>query len=453
MKAMYASMKETGFGANVDPDIFVPYLEKLFVKHVSEYQEVDSCELDSRELMREFTNGELEYAFKSMNSKGKSCNGYSPKELKELQEYAKIPLTDIFNDTLKTGEFPSFWLTAKVVFIHKEGNWKDPGNFRSINVQDACLKLFNKCMSNRLDVFLEKNSIPHKSQFAYRKGLGTLAPTLILHELARTVIKAKKGRKLYTYFVDFSKAFDGINRDKLRQKLLNAGAPLMFVNLVLHTFDNTVLRVGTNDAYVGNVKTNTGILQGSPLSSLLFNCFIADLAKEFQDFVPTLQEKRIPCISYADDIVLFAESPKEMKMMLKKLEDYCNQNDLKINTKKTKIMIFRAGGGYTRDDVFEINGNNIEIVNKFKYLGTFFTPRLSFSLQAEYLITKARSKIGLLFARTPIKEVSLDLALKLFQCYVTPILEFNMVIWTSDFKEALNGTINSIFTKFSYKFN
>ena len=98
--------------------------------------------------------------------------------------------------------------------------------------------------------------------------------------------------------------------------------------------------------------------------------------------------------------------------------------------------------------MFELNGNNLEIVNKFKYLGTFFTPQLSFSLQAEYLITKARSKIGLLFARTPIREVSLDLAIKLFQCYVTPVLEFNMVIWTSKFKEALNDTINSLFTKF-----
>ena len=46
---------------------------------------------------------------------------------------------------------------------------------------------------------------------------------------------------------------------------------------------------------------------------------------------------------YADDTVLMAESPEELRMLLDAFDDYCTIWKLKVNVDKTKIMIFSRG--------------------------------------------------------------------------------------------------------------
>ena len=101
--------------------------------------------------------------------------------------------------------------------------------------------------------------------------------------------------------------------------------------------------MSTTDANFDQIKTNIGILQGDALSALLFNCYLADLAPELEKekYGPMLQKEKIAILSYADDCVLLSESITELKEMLRRLEEYCETNVLIINTKKTKIMIFR----------------------------------------------------------------------------------------------------------------
>ena len=45
----------------------------------------------------------------------------------------------------------------------------------------------------------------------------------------------------------------------------------------------------------------------------------------------------------ADDTVLLTESPEDLHKYLDTLSEYCTYFDLKINTIKTKILIFREG--------------------------------------------------------------------------------------------------------------
>ena len=187
------------------------------------------------------------------------------------------------------------------------------------------------------------------------------------------------------------------------------------------------------------------MFQGCPLAAILFNCYLADLAPTFHGYGPSLQGQRIPCLGYADDLAIMAESIPELRKMLSKLEDYCNENKLNINTKKTKIIVFRRGP-LPKEAKFYINGNEIEIVNQFKYLGVVFTTQLKFYAHVEHLLIRAKAKVGMLFAKTPIKEVKLELVLKLFQCYVLPIFEYNLVVWSVDFRASLDKDINSIFS-------
>ena len=58
----------------------------------------------------------------------------------------------------------------------------------------------------------------------------------------------------------------------------------------------------------------------------------------------------------------------------------------------------------------------------------------------------------MIFARTPVKQVGLDLALQLFDCYVKPIFEYWAIVWTSEFRKSYDQKINESLLLFLKKY-
>ena len=81
---------------------------------------------------------------------------------------------------------------------------------------------------------------------------------------------------------------------------------------------------------------------------------------------------------YADDIILFANDKENLQLSLNILENYCNRWKLKVNTQKTKVMVLRKGDRLRDNISFYYDGAELEIVNKFVYLGVTFTTGGSF---------------------------------------------------------------------------
>ena len=75
---------------------------------------------------------------------------------------------------------------------------------------------------------------------------------------------------------------------------------------------------------------------------------------------------------FADDMVILGKSVDEINTSLELLCTYCNTWSLGVNAQKTKVMFFRKRGGLLNSDVFTYNGNRLEVVNDFNYLGTVF---------------------------------------------------------------------------------
>ena len=70
---------------------------------------------------------------------------------------------------------------------------------------------------------------------------------------------------------------------------------------------------------------------------------------------------------YADDAVVFAKSPEVLQSILYDIESYCAIWGLKINTKRTKAIIFEKGR-HTNFDSY-LNSTKLEMVTSFKYFG------------------------------------------------------------------------------------
>ena len=85
---------------------------------------------------------------------------------------------------------------------------------------------------------------------------------------------------------------------------------------------------------------NQSVKQGCILSPWLFNIFLSDLPDILDSTLNEINPNpdHPSCLLWANDIIPF---PNEgLKKMLKSMEEYCKENELILNTEKTKCMIF-----------------------------------------------------------------------------------------------------------------
>ena len=101
--------------------------------------------------------------------------------------------------------------------------------------------------------------------------------------------------------------------------------------------------------------------------------FVNDLENELIAEGLDLHFIKIFLLMYADDIILFSETEDGLQNGLNSLHDYFNKWRLTVNVQKTKIVIFRKGGILRRQTHFYYGDTDINIVNKFTYLGIVFT--------------------------------------------------------------------------------
>ena len=114
-----------------------------------------------------------------------------------------------------------------------------------------------------------------------------------------------------------------------------------------------------------------GVCQGCILSPCLFNLYAEYIMRnagleEAQAGIK-IAGRNINNLRYADDNTLMAESEEELKSLLRKVKEESEKVGLKLNILKTKIM---ASGPITS---WEIDGETVETVSDFIFLGSKFT--------------------------------------------------------------------------------
>jgi uncharacterized protein YmfQ (DUF2313 family) len=83
-----------------------------------------------------------------------------------------------------------------------------------------------------------------------------------------------------------------------------------------------------------------------------------------------LNNSRIDCLMYADDIVLLSDSKDGLQKRIDELHEFCNKWCLTVNLTKTKIVIFNRSGKLSNNNLL-YNDQTIECVKSYKYLGNY----------------------------------------------------------------------------------
>ena len=395
---------------------------------------------NSHPLLQQITQDEVDGVLASLRSKAKSSSSpASPFSLKLLSAPLTPLLVKIFNHCLTSCSFPKEWCDALFFLLHKKGDKNNPNNYRTICIENPFLKSFTTLLHRRFLRFCEENSLLPDSQFGFRPKLSCLSAASILHEIA----SSRLARKLRTYvcFVDLSKAFDTVNRPLLLHKLRLLGFPTQTCTLINNILSSVNYSITSNSMLSSSFKTNQGTPQGDPLSPLLFALFLSDLPQS----LPSLQCST-PILLFADDIVLIAHNPTDLQSLINSLHLYTSTNFLTINTSKTVCLVFHRGRLPACS--FFLNKTPLNRVNQFTYLGFQFSSQLSFSAHLNSLITKANSRIGVLFRQLPLTSLPLRTVLNVFNCYILPIFQYGLHLWLSKISASSLTSLNSLFTKY-----
>ena len=137
--------------------------------------------------------------------------------------------------------------------------------------------------------------------------------------------KAREFQKnIYFCFIDYSKAFDCVDRNKLWQVLGGMGIPSHLVCLLRNLYNDQVATVRIDHGTMDWFKIGKGVRQGCILSPYLFNLYTEYIMRragldEFKAGVK-ISGKNINNLRYAD-IPLMAESEEELRSLMTKVKE------------------------------------------------------------------------------------------------------------------------------------
>ena len=138
---------------------------------------------------------------------------------------------------------------------------------------------------------------------------------------------------------------------------------------------------------------------------------------------------------YADDIVLMSPSVAGLMKLLYICEVFGKSHDVKFNPIKSVVMVFRSKRlKGVNLPTFRINGDILEEVNSYRYLGHIFTQDLTDDLDIDRQYRKIYVQ-GNIIIRT-FYMCSLDVKVKLFKTYCTPL--YTAQLWWNYKKSSIN---------------
>ena len=161
---------------------------------------------------------------------------------------------------------PSDWSKSNIMPLHKKGDTDNHDNYRGLTLNSTAAKTYNRMLLNRIQPHID--TILSWTQAGFRKSRSTLSNILALRRLIEGM--KQKNMALAMIFVDFSKAFDSINRRQMFLILKAYGFPKEIVEAIAIIYHNNTAAVITPSGLTEYFAVLTGIFQGDTLAPLLF---------------------------------------------------------------------------------------------------------------------------------------------------------------------------------------
>ena len=167
-------------------------------------------------------------------------------------------------------------------------------------------------------------------------------------------------------------------------------------------------------------RTTVGVRQVCLFSSTLFNIFLERImtdALEDHEGTASIRGGTITNLRFADDIDGFTGEKEELAYLVERLDKASTAYGMEISSEKTKLMTINTSGINT--DI-KVNGQKLETVTSFKYLGSVITDEGS----KPGILSRIAQTTTALTRLKPVwidKSISLSSKIRLMRSLVTSI--------------------------------
>ena len=233
----------------------------------------------------------------------------------------------------KFGKLSSGHRTGKgqFSFQSQKGNAKKCSNYRTIALISHASKLMLKILQARLQQYVNHELL--NVQASFRKGRGTRDQISNICWIIETVREFQKN--IYFCFIDYAKALDCVDHNKLWKILKEMGIPDHLTCLLRNPYAGQEATVRTGHGTTDWFQIRKGVCQGCILSPYLFSLYAEYIMRntgleEAQAGIK-IAGRNINNLRYADDTTLMVESEEELKSLLMKVKEESEKVGLKLN--------------------------------------------------------------------------------------------------------------------------
>uniref|UniRef100_A0A8B9XCQ5 RNA-directed DNA polymerase n=1 Tax=Bos mutus grunniens TaxID=30521 RepID=A0A8B9XCQ5_BOSMU len=235
-------------------------------------------------------------------------------------------------------------------------------------------------------------------------------------------------KNIYFCFIDYAKAFDCVDHNKVWKILKEMGIPDHLTCLLRNLYAGQEATVRTGHGTTDWFQIGKGVCQGCILSPCLFNFYAEYIMRnagleEAQAGIK-IARRNVNNLRYADDTTLMAESEEELKSLLMKVKVESERVGLKLNIQKTKIM---ASGPITSG---EIDGETVETVSDFFWGGSKITANGDCSHEIKRRLLLGRKVMTNLDSILKSRDITLPTKVRLVKAVVFPVVMYGCESWT-----------------------
>jgi hypothetical protein len=241
--------------------------------------------------------------------------------------------TSLVNDIWTSSYIPPRASLAVIVLLLKRDDPTDLNNYHPLAMLSTYWKLIFKLLNTRLYALLDADNFLSPVQNGFRKQHECLQHVSTLLNTCQW--RRSKGKTTWMAFLDFRKAYDSVWLNGLWWKLAKLGVGFSILALLKNAYREQRSMVRTVQGYTDAFPILSGVRQCCVLSPLLFSIYINDLLDH-----PSWRGVISPTHSflhgllYADDVVLFADSLRDLRRAFSHISRWCSRWQMTLS--KTK---------------------------------------------------------------------------------------------------------------------
>ncbi|XP_063624759.1 uncharacterized protein LOC134796499 [Cydia splendana] len=343
---------------------------------------------------------------------------------------------------------PESFKISRICSLYKgKGDRSDCNSYRGISLLSTPGKVFARILLNRL-LPLSETILP-ETQFGFRPDRGTCEAIFSVRQLLEK--SREQLQPMFLCFVDLEKAFDSVPREALWTILTKLGCPDKFVKLLRLLHDEMKCCITINGEQSELFSVSCGVKQGCVLAPTLFALYFAFVVRESMKnlsegigirfrmdgglFNISRFRSRTKVsyavmteIMYADDLCFVSNSAEGLQRLMSSLHDACTTFGLKINVKKTEVMV-NVPDNEPNASVC-IGDEMLKRVERFRYLGSTITAKYDLDAEINARIGAAAVAFGKLRPKVfRSHDLKLSTKISVYMAAVLPNLLYASETW------------------------